>query len=262
MRAAWLLTLMCTFVFWGATPACGSRQGCGIAKWWPSTSSWWNATVSAVKHPGTWVPVIGAAVIVAGDWDRDISDWAVSGRHVFGTYDRAERASDRLRSSAHVGMIVTALAVPGGESPWLLSTARRLAWEHLGVFAATSATDPIKRLTDRERPNGGQGSLPSWHVTRASSYAGMGYRNLDLADLSPVYRRSAQLILTTLVAGTAWARVEAGQHYPTDVLAGAALGHLIAVLLHDAFIGRSEVYRVRFQTDITGAPILAVELRF
>jgi hypothetical protein len=196
-----------------------------------------------------------------GDWDQDISDWATEDRPVFCCHETAEKASDRLRSSAHIGMIVTALAVPGGDAPWLLSAAKRLAWEHIGVFVATSTTDPLKELTDRERPNGGPGSLPSWHVTRASSYAGMGYRNLDLAGLGPLPRRSAQLVLTTLVAGTAWARVEAGQHYPTDVLAGAALGNFIAVLLHDAFLGRSEVYRVSLEPDRDGTTMLAVEFR-
>jgi hypothetical protein len=262
MKKAWLLALICTLLPRGCAPAYGGRQGCGIGNWWPSTGAWWDATVSAVKHPGTWGPVIGAAVIVAGDWDRDISDWAVKEKHVFGSLDRAEKASDRLRSSAHVGMIVTALAVPSDDASWLPAMAKRLAWEHIGVFAATSATDPIKTLTDRERPNGGQGSLPSWHVTRASAYVGMGYRNLDLADLSPAYRRSAQVILATLVAGTAWARVEAGQHYPTDVLAGAALGNFTAVLLHDALLGRSEACRVGLETDINGALILAFQIRF
>ena len=41
----------------------------------------------------------------------------------------------------------------------------------------------------------------------------------------------------TLSAGTAWARVEGGVHYPSDVLAGAALGNFTAVLLHDLFLG-------------------------
>jgi len=36
---------------------------------------------------------------------------------------------------------------------------------------------------------------------------------------------------------TAWARVEAGKHYPSDVLAGAALAHFVTVFIHDAFLG-------------------------
>lgn len=30
-----------------------------------------------------------------------------------------------------------------------------------------------------------------------------------------------------ITAGTAWARVEGGVHYPSDVLAGMALGHFV-----------------------------------
>jgi hypothetical protein len=36
--------------------------------------------------------------------------------------------------------------------------------------------------------------------------------------------------------GVAWARVEAGGHYPSDVLAGAALGHFISAFIYDAFM--------------------------
>ena len=44
----------------------------------------------------------------------------------------------------------------------------------------------------------------------------------------------------TLAAGTAWARVEAKKHFPSDVLAGAALGNFIASFVHDAFLGLAD----------------------
>ncbi len=43
-----------------------------------------------------------------------------------------------------------------------------------------------------------------------------------------------------LATGVAWARVEGERHYPSDVLAGAALGHFISAFIHDAFIGLPE----------------------
>ena len=39
-----------------------------------------------------------------------------------------------------------------------------------------------------------------------------------------------------LAAGTAWARVEGGVHYPSDNLFGAALGNFVATFVHDAFL--------------------------
>ena len=38
----------------------------------------------------------------------------------------------------------------------------------------------------------------------------------------------------------AWARVEGDRHYPSDVLAGAALGHFLSAFIHDAFLGLPE----------------------
>ena len=40
-----------------------------------------------------------------------------------------------------------------------------------------------------------------------------------------------------IAAGAAWARVEGNVHYPSDVLAGMALGHFVAALINDAFMG-------------------------
>ncbi len=40
-----------------------------------------------------------------------------------------------------------------------------------------------------------------------------------------------------LAVGTSWARVEANAHFPSDVLAGYALGHFISSFIHDAFLG-------------------------
>jgi len=43
-----------------------------------------------------------------------------------------------------------------------------------------------------------------------------------------------------IAAGTAWARVEGGVHYPSDVLAGMALGHFVAAFINDAFMGLND----------------------
>jgi membrane-associated phospholipid phosphatase len=123
-------------------------------------------------------------------------------------------------------------------------------------------TDPIKSLTDRTRPNGAKGSFPSWHATRAAAYAGMGSRNLSAIEVNPAFRYSTQFLFTSLVAGTAWARIEAGQHYPTDVLFGAALGNFISIFFHDAFLGHDEKNDISLRTDMKEEIILLFEIRF
>jgi len=43
--------------------------------------------------------------------------------------------------------------------------------------------------------------------------------------------------LTALTLGTGWARVEAGFHYPSDVLVGMAIGNFNGAFFDDAFMG-------------------------
>jgi membrane-associated phospholipid phosphatase len=58
--------------------------------------------------------------------------------------------------------------------------------------------------------------------------------------------RSSMFLLT---AGTAWARVEAQKHYPSDVLAGAALGHFLGSFLNDIFIGPGKHFEINAGVD-------------
>jgi membrane-associated phospholipid phosphatase len=39
-----------------------------------------------------------------------------------------------------------------------------------------------------------------------------------------------------LTFGTAWARVEAGAHYPSDVLVGMSIGNFFGLMFSDAFL--------------------------
>ncbi len=43
-----------------------------------------------------------------------------------------------------------------------------------------------------------------------------------------------------LATADAWARIEGKKHFPSDVLAGAALGHFLTAFIHDAFLGLPE----------------------
>ena len=55
----------------------------------------------------------------------------------------------------------------------------------------------------------------------------------------------------TRCGATAWARVEANQHYPSDVLVGLGLGHFMGSFFTHAFLGpaRAETLQV-----VCGAP--------
>lgn len=95
-----------------------------------------------------------------------------------------------------------------------------------------------KEATDRTRPDGSDDeSLPSGHISSASAFATLANRNLQSLSLSKTNRTLLRVGFTTLAAATGWARVEAGRHFPSDVLVGYALGHFISAFFNDAFLG-------------------------
>ena len=79
-------------------------------------------------------------------------------------------------------------------------------------------------------------SFPSGHTSAAFSCATLANRNLKSIDALEDVRPVLEVANTVLAAGVGWARVEAGKHYPSDVLFGAALGHFLTAFIHDAFM--------------------------
>jgi undecaprenyl-diphosphatase len=119
----------------------------------------------------------------------------------------------------------------------------------LCVWTADLAALGLKGLTDRERPFdalegveplfGGTlgGSLPSGHA--ATSFAGA-------VVLTYLFPRGA-FAFFLLALAIAFSRVYVGVHFPSDVLAGAALGAAVAALILAAVRARrlSEAVRPR-----------------
>lgn len=207
-------------------------------RFWPRRAAWRQAALNAVKDPGTWAPAGAAVVVAAGHgWDGKISDWASSNTPVFGSVANASTWSDRLRAAGDLGMIATALSVHAEEHPWRLR-AKTLLVEEAGAITSTSLTALLKNATDRERPDGSdRESFPSGHASRAFAYAAASRRNLEATQLSRGWQIGLTAGFETLAIGTGWARIEAEKHYPSDVLAGAALGNCVALFVHDAFLG-------------------------
>ena len=247
-------------------PALAAEEATGLPqpppkRFWPRKPEWKAAARNAFRDPGTWGPAGAAAVIAAGGWDRELSDWAVTHTPVFGSVASAERWSDWLRAASDAAMIATALSVHADEHPWKLRT-KTLLVEETGAIATTSLTALLKSATDRERPDGSdQESFPSGHASRAFAYAGASRRNLDATDLGRGWRIGLSVGVETLAIGTGMARIEAQKHYPTDVLVGAALGNCVSLFLHDAFLGTTGSTFATVNLD-PHRPSFAISMRF
>ena len=225
---------------WGEDVSIGSWERIKTAAW------------NAARDPETWVPVAGALVLSIGDLDEDLSDWAVRETPLFGSESSAQDASDDLRTALAAATVISALATPSGPEPgaWLTSNLKGMLVEGAAVGINGSITNALKDATNRERPESrSDNSFPSLHSSEAYSYATLTARNIDSLDLPPGTRKVLRISAKTLAAGTAWARVEGRRHYPTDVLAGAALGHFISAVIHDSFMGLDESAYVTAQLD-------------
>jgi undecaprenyl-diphosphatase len=99
------------------------------------------------------------------------------------------------------------------------------------IFAVALGVQALKLLLRRSRPAGEWGaiyrktdphSFPSGHATRAALLLGLGY------VLGPQWFANLMLLYSPAMA---LARIAMGVHYLSDVLAGYALGLLLAVAL-------------------------------
>ncbi|MBF0188213.1 MAG: phosphatase PAP2 family protein [Magnetococcales bacterium] len=198
-----------------------------------------RAAIENAVDPLTWAPLAGAAVFSINDWDENTTEWAAKENPIFGNQLDAGIASDDLRTTAGICWGVTALATPSGDTAqeWAINKLKGGIIQGAAIGITSSTTSFIKDTTQRERPTGGtKNSFPSGHTSQATVRATMAAKNLDYIDMPEMGRSLLRTGFYTVAAGTAWARVEANRHYPSDVLAGFALGHFVGGFLTDAFI--------------------------
>lgn len=212
---------------------------------------WKQAFTSAIKDPDTWAPTAAAAAIAVAGYDKEIADWAVRTTPVFGSTEAAKTASNRLRFASDVGMAATSLFLmrDSGGQRGFRSRAAYTGVGYLGAIFSSGASGTLKSVTGRPRPDGSNTrSFPSGHSTRAFAYAAFSHRALKESGLPKGARVGLRWTLTGLAAGTAWARVEAGVHYPTDVLVGAGLGNFAGKFVSELILGPES--KMRFSFDL------------
>ncbi len=198
-----------------------------------------KAAWHAALEPETWAPAAGVAIFSIGSLDRNLSHWASKNTPIFGSQANARTASDVLNGISMGALGITALATPSGEQPgdWALAKAKGLAVDAGAAALTWGATSGLKAAVDRARPTGSGQGFPSGHASNTSVCDTLSCRNVDLLEIPDAARLGLKIGFTGLTISTAWARLEARAHYPTDVLAGMALGHFLGAFLNDAFLG-------------------------
>ena len=199
-----------------------------------------KAAVNAALSPGTWAPAAGALVFQIDGWDRKVSNWGSRHTPIFGSQAGANTASDVLESLSTSCYGLTAVATPSGDTAgeWTLAKLKGFMVGGSAIAISYYASEGLQQSTDRQRPNdSGKTSFPSSHSARASASNILAARNLDFIAMPDNARLAGKVGLALLTLGTAWSRVEAKEHFPSDVLAGMALGNFIGAFINDAFIG-------------------------
>lgn len=264
MRSRLLLAACCLCSACTTLPD-GSRWGesATLTPGWQRVKA---SAVDAVKSPWVWGPLAGAAVLQVDSWDEEVADWANDETPVFGSPENADDWSDGLRIASAVGYAASVLATPSGDldGDWLLAKAQGAAVGAAAFAATAGITSGLKSLTSRERPDGSDDeSFPSGHASTAAVFDTLTVRNLQSIDVSPAMRTTFEIGAGAMTAGTAWARVEAGRHYPSDVLVGIALGNFMGAFFTEAFLGLEPGARFSLSAAPTreGA-MLSWEMRF
>ena len=187
----------------------------------------------------TLIPAAGAMVFAIDDWDEKTSDWASEHTPIFGDGEDARDASDILKDVLSAEAIITTFVTPSGDDPkqWAYSKLKGLGVVMAAAKASSGMTSLLKSATDRERPDeSNDNSFPSGHTSYAFSYSTLSNRNLDSINIPKKIKRTLQVGNILLATGVGWARVEGKRHYPSDVLASAALAHFLSKFIYDAFM--------------------------
>ncbi len=233
-----------TLYILGLLPACGTLknghgwgQNATIFPGWHSIS---DAAFNAATAPETWVPLAGALILQVGGMDKKLSNYASGHTPVFGSQRAADNAGYVFRDATRSAYIITMLATPSGDTPedWAGAKVKGLTVGLAAIESTDLATSFLKNVTNRTRPNRlDDKSFPSSLASSTSIYSSLASRNLCSLPLDQGSYTAFRIGFFTLSTATAWARVEAKAHFPSDALVGTSLGYFLGILFNDTFLG-------------------------
>lgn len=138
--------------------------------------------------------------------------------------------------------------------------ARRLAANALAIFSSEETVQGLKDLVGRERPDeSNDKSFPSGHTVKAVTSTTLIRRNLSPSIQDARLRTSFNAAMIGAGALAGWARIEANKHYPSDVLASAALGNFFAQSFYRALVDDDDAPPVQFTLEPDGLTLILVK---
>jgi hypothetical protein len=206
----------------------------------PGSDTISGSLINAVSSPYVLIPGAGALVLQIRGMDKRLSRWAVKRTPTAGSTGRAGSLSDNLLSVSRASFFVSALMTPSGDDPenWIVSKAKGMAVQGTALGISDGSTYLLKKASGRTRPNRASNmSFPSGHASSSAVFTSLAVDNVRLMNIPPAAKTSLDVMLHAVMFGVAWERVEAGVHYPSDVLAGIALGCFIGPFINDSFMG-------------------------
>lgn len=206
----------------------------------------------AAASPHTWGPLIGAALFGISDFDEETVEWATKETPLFEGIEDAEDKSDLLSDLSTLNYAITTVAVP---SRTVGEKAKGIAIGVVGGGINDALTQGIKSATGRTRPDErSDNSFPSQHMSGSIYAATLAVKNLEHIPIDRRGKRVWQWTSYAVAGLTGWARVEGKRHFPSDVLAGYALGHFLGAFINDAFIepGGGDGSALRVEVDPEG----------
>ena len=236
-----LTLLLCSLTMLTGCGTLANGRGWGQdATLFPGWDRVGKAALNAALDPETWAPVAGAAIFQIGSLDRNLANWASKRTPIFQSQNNADTASEALQATSEAAWVITALAIPSGEQSgdWVLAKAKGLTVGIAAVALTEGTTDLLKYTTNRTRPDlSGHDSFPSGHASRTAACNTLATRNLQYLEMPDAARTGLRMGFLALSLTTGWARLESKKHFPSDVLAGMALGHFFGAFINDAFLG-------------------------
>jgi hypothetical protein len=196
---------------------------------------------------------LAAGSLLVGVWDRQIHE------DLEGTLNDNADIGNLTLGALIVGSVATGALAPGeGRTAW------DETWTQAEAFGLSYGTTALlKTIVQKRRPDhsASRASFPSGHASAAFTAATLIDLNSGPELGIPAY---------ALAGLTAYSRVETARHFPSDVLAGAAIGALSAGIVDALHFGRGRDGRgiARPRTALFVAPVpeggieVGVSLRF